>query len=69
MYDFFNHDALLEILCRVVKCKSEMNGPDKDILNGSLSRNASYMYKLGSYYDELDVDVFPAELSFPLLRI
>ena len=52
----------------VVKCKSQMNGPNKDILNGSLSRNASYMYKLGSYYDELDIDVFPAEHSFPLLR-
>ena len=58
----------------ILKCKSDINGPVKDTmsdklsLNGSLSRNASYMYKLGGFYSDIDNDVFSMEDSSPLLH-
>ncbi|XP_076105150.1 myotubularin-related protein 10-B-like isoform X7 [Mytilus galloprovincialis] len=57
----------------ILKCKSQINGPvkdtmsDKSSLNGSLTRNTSYVFKLGKYYDDINAEVFSDEPS-PILN-
>lgn len=55
----------------IMKCKSEMHGPikatksDAVSQNGNLTRNASYTYKLGYFYDDIDPEVFSSDLLRP----